>query len=626
MGDEKSPAVGVKNSSLADMLAIEPDALKLYFDMTAYDGSLDRESLLTEFKLSTKKLDKCISQLQNRGLVRQNQDNTFEAIAPIEAVMIVLTNIRGSLRQLREQFPQELTQGLPSMSPEFQQQLDRLPSIIFDIRSTIDKALNSVLIKFQAKAEDLHAAPNFEVFTNDLHQTLIEEVNQRINEVRSQLDDFGTLETFSAVLEKLKNDVFDIVNISLSDMKEKAFRLHELEQFKETLADFWNTTPSVISSHLTTFEQEMSTLEASLGDLFETKYRLGAFKGVIENFAREHIMTAVRTLKKNFQISLTESIQDHLQYVQERYSKVSVAALQNFEQLREKLANWVKMALDMAFNEVAHRNKEAAADLASELKDITYDFQRKFAEGLEETISAVNSKARELDVQLEQVATQVPRLHEQEIRPKLDKILAKAEKRLEKFARGVPKTLEEWRLEYLQTAQKQVRTLLDQAQAQATFAAHGLNQVWQRSRETTPEAFDLYHFVIGQDEFESQLVSHIGKARHNLLIILPRGITIKQAFIQMIPSDVRVRLVISDSPESPSTKKLLKEFGKLDNLQIRQDPRSEMWGILSDFKEILLGNTAKGTANVVGIASSHEDHVELLRPLLETRWLHARSL
>ena len=59
---------------------------------------------------------------------------------------------------------------------------------------------------------------------------------------------------------------------------------------------------------------------------------------------------------------------------------------------------------------------------------------------------------------------------------------------------------------------------------------------------------------------------------------------------------------------------------------MRHDPRGDLWGVVRDFEEIILGNVSKGKTNVVGIASSHEDHVELLRAIMETRWMHARSL
>ena len=92
----------------------------------------------------------------------------------------------------------------------------------------------------------------------------------------------------------------------------------------------------------------------------------------------------------------------------------------------------------------------------------------------------------------------------------------------------------------------------------------------------------------------------------------------------MIPSDVRVRIIMADPPDAKSVKSFQRVAEKNPNFQIRYDPRGDIWGALRDFEEIILGNTARGTANVVGIASSHEDHVELFRAIMENRWLHAR--
>jgi hypothetical protein len=165
-----------------------------------------------------------------------------------------------------------------------------------------------VFFEFQEKAKTLRGAPTFEAFADDLYAELVEEVDMHMMETRNQLNEFESIEAFTAVLNKLKNDVFDIVNISLSDMREKSFRLHELDTFRETLAELWSITPSIVESHLAEFEQETSTLEASLGDLMETKYRLGAFKGVIENFTRDHIMTSVKKLKENFQTDCSSAV------------------------------------------------------------------------------------------------------------------------------------------------------------------------------------------------------------------------------------------------------------------------------------------------------------------------------
>lgn len=615
-----------KQPSLAELLDISPPAVTLYFELAAEPTSYPKAEIQENHGLSEKKADQYLSELQTCGLVRRNPDETYEAVAPVEAVMIALTRVRDLLRQLQTDFPERIETGIPEIDVSVKKEVEILPYQLETLRTKIDQSLDSAFEGFRGKAHTLQSTPTFEAFTENLQTQLLSEVDERIMETRNQLNDFETIDAFINVLNKLKNDVFDIVNISLSDMREQSFRLHELDEFRETLIELWNLTPSVVEEHLAEFEQEMSALEASLGDLMETKYRLGAFKGVIENFARDHIMTAVKRLKSNFQVSLTEAIQDHLKEAQERFEEVATAAHQEFDKLRGQLAEWVHNALDLAFSEVIQRNQKATTELADRLADLTQTFQEKFATGLEDSVKKVSLQARELDTQLAQVPDILDQLRNQEFTPQLDQMVAQSERHLTKITHDIPKAFEEWRKNYIRTTNAQISSLLQEAEGHVSLATQSVNQFWRRSKESESTTFDLYQFVVGEKEFQSYVASQIARARSHLFIILPRAIRVKVKLLKMIPSNVQVRLVVADTPASKMVQSIQRLAEKNSNFQVRHDPRGDIWGVIHDSEEILLGNTSKGTANVVGIASSHEDHVELLRSIMETRWLHARSL
>ncbi len=616
----------IRSSSLAELLHVSQQAINLYFQLVQDAGSITKSQILENQGLSSKQAEQYLTELQACGLVRRNPDDTLEAIMPIEALMLALTGIRNLLRELRKDFPKKVSNGIPSINNTVQSRLDTLPSQLEKIQNAVNKTLDKVLNDFHSKAMNLQSFPTFETFADNIQSKLLEEVDTQMMEVRNRLNEFESIEALTNVLSKLKNDVFDIVNISLSDMREKAFRLHELETFRETLIELWNITPSIVEEHLTTFEQEMSTLEASLGDLMETKYRLGAFKGVIENFAKEHIMTAVRKLKANFQISLTEAIQDHLKQVQERFEEVSRAAYHEFDKLREQLAEWVRNALDLAFSEVIQRNQRAASDLALRLEELTLVFRDRFASGLYDSVKQVKLQAHELDKHLNRIPEQLSLLREKEIAPQVDFLMKQSEIELGKITHDLPKAFVDWRMNYLQTVNTQMTSLLEKTEGHLNLATQSLNQFWRRSKETEATTFDLYQFVIGETEFQSYVASLIARSRKHLYLILPRSIKVKLKLLNMIPSDVHVRIVAADNPDSKLVKSLEKVAIKNPNFQLRHDPRGDVWGVVRDFEEIIIGNTSKGTTNIVGIASSHEDHVELLRSIMETRWLHAKSL
>jgi hypothetical protein len=615
-----------KKPSLAELLNVSPPAVTLYFELAAEPNSYPKAEIQENHGLSEKKTDQYLSELQTCGLVRRNPDETYEAVAPVEAVMIALTRVRDLLRQLQTDFPERIETSIPEIDVSVKKEVEILPYQLETVRTKIDQSLDLAFEGFRGKAHTLQSTPTFEAFAENLQTQLLSEVDERIMETRNQLNDFETIDAFINVLNKLKNDVFDIVNISLSDMREQSFRLHELDDFRETLKELWNITPSVVEEHLAEFEQEMSALEASLGELMETKYRLGAFKGVIENFARDHIMTAVKRLKSNFQVSLTEAIQDHLKEVQERFEEVSKVAHQEFDKLREQLAEWVRNALDLAFSEVIQRNQKATTELADRLAVLTQFFKEKFAVGLEDSVKKVRLQARELDTQLAQVPDILDQLRNQEFTPQLDQMVAQSERHLTKITHDIPKAFEEWRTSYIRATNTQISSLLQEAEGHVSLATQSVNQFWRRSKESESTAFDLYQFVVGEKEFHSYMASQIARARSHLFIILPRAIRVKVKLLKMIPSNVQVRLVVADTLATKMVQSIQRLAEKNSNFQVRHDPRGDIWGVIHDSEEILLGNTSKGTGNVVGIASSHEDHVDLLRSIMETRWLHARSL
>ncbi|MFX1581179.1 MAG: hypothetical protein ACFFCJ_03065 [Promethearchaeota archaeon] len=614
-----------KQSSLADLLHISPAAVSLYYELAAEPSPYLKAEIEEQHGLSVKKADQYLSELQTCGLVRRNPDETYEAVAPIEAVLMALTRVRALLRQLQTDFPNRLESGIPGLNVKVKKEVDTLPYQLETLRTNIDKSLDTAFERFRGKVHAIQTAPSFESFATNLQTQLLAEVDERMMETRNQLNDFESIDAFINVLNKLKNDVFDIVNISLSDMREQSFRLHELDEFRETLVELWNVTPSIVEEHLADFEQEISILEASLGDLMETKYRLGAFKGVIENFAQDHIMTAIKHLKSNFQVSLTEAIQDLLQEAQERFEEVAKAAHQEFEKLREQLAAWVQNALNIAFSEVIQRNQKASTNLADRLAELTYTFQQQFADGLEDSVKKVSLQARELDAQLAEVPDILDQIRSQEFSPLLDQMVVQSERHLTKITHDIPKTFTEWRNEYIQATNAQITSLLQEAEGNLSLATQSVNQFWRRSKESEPTAFDLYQFVAGEKDFQSQMASQIARARSQLFIILPRSIRLKIKLLRMIPREVRVRIVVADTPASKAVQSLQRIADKHSNFQIRHDPRGDIWGVIHDSEQIILGNTSKGVANVIGISSSHEDHVELLRTIMETRWLHARS-
>ncbi len=612
--------------SLADLLHITQAAVSLYYELAAAPNPYQKAEIAEQYGFSAKKVEQCLSELQTCGLVRRNPDDTYEAVAPIEAVMIALTRVRNLLRQLQTDFPDRVESGIPRIDTKVKNDVDRLPYQLETLRTNIDQSLDTAFERFRGKVHVIQTAPSFEGFAKNLQVQLLAEVDERMMETRNQLNDFESIDMFINVLNKLKNDVFDIVNISLSDMREQSFRLHELEEFRETLAELWNVTPSIVEEHLADFEQEMSALEASLGDLMETKYRLGAFKGVIENFAQDHIMTAVKHLKSNFQLSLTEAIQNLLQEAQERFEEVAKAAHQEFNKLREQLAEWVQNALDLAFNEVIQRNQKASTELADRLAELTLTFQQLFAAGLEDSVKRVSLQAQELDAQLAQVPDILDQIRNQEFSPQLDQMVAQSERHLTKITHDIPKAFTEWRNEYIRVTNAQITSLLQEAEGHVTLATQSVNQFWRRSKETEPTTFDLYQFVIGEKAFQSHMASHIARARSQLFIILPRAIRLKVKLLRMIPREVRVRIVVADTPTTKTVQSLQRIADKNSNFQIRHDPRGDIWGIIRDSEHIILGNTTRSVSNVIGISSSHEDHIELLRTVMETRWLHARSL
>jgi hypothetical protein len=613
-------------SSVADLLQVSSDAVSFFFELTAEETPLTPEEIQAKYSLSEKISEQYLTELQKTGLVRRNPDKTFEAIAPVEAVMLILTQIRNFLRQLRKELPDQMATGVPQISNALQNTIESLPYQLETLRIDIDRTLDKAFEEFHRKTDSIEGSQAFDAFTLKLYDQLISEVDERMMETRNQLNEFESIDNFIRVLNKLKNDVFDIVNISLSDMREQAFRLHELDEFREDLVELWSITPSIVEGHLSAFEQEMSTLEASLGDIMDTKYRLGAFKGVIENFARDHIMASVKALKQNFQLSLTEAIQDHLRKTQERFEEASTAAHREFNKLREQLADWVRNALDLAFNEVIERNQKTTSDLATQLAELTEHFRTSFIAGLDDSIKAVKLQAREVDRQLAQVPPTLTGLRERELTTRLDQLIEKSEQTLTALSHDLPKAYTTWRTNYLTTVNSQVASLLDQAEGNITLATQSVNQFWRRSKESEPSTFDLYQFVIGEKEFKSYVTHLIAKTRNHLLLLLPRTTSatrVTQKLLKMIPSDVRVRIIMADSPGTKPVQSVQHVVEKNPNFQIRHDPRGDIWGAIRDFEEIILGNTSKGTANIVGIASSHEDHVDLFRTVMENRWLHA---
>jgi len=611
---------------------LSTEAVDLYFVMASKREPVSLEELRDSGVCNPDRIEQVVGQLVEQGLVRRIPvDGRYEAIAPVEAVAVHLESLRESLQELKESLPQQLDESLRVhiQEEELRRRLSELSDLAPELGMFISSALRELLGSFHAQAEELRGAPAFEALTEKLKSTLLRDVERRMAQIQSITFKCQSVEEFNALTSQLKRDLLDIIGISLSDLGEKTFRLREMEEFRRYLAQLREETPALVERHLSTFEKEMSTLEASIGDLFETKYKLGAFKGVVEHFVREHVMKALQELEANLQRSLTESFQEFLATAQERFEEASAAAQQSFEELKKTLATRLEEAMDLALGEAAHRYQESAAGISEELEQIAKKFQECFAKELDAVISTVKANARQVDQKLLETVSRLSQLQEKELTPHIDSLVQKVERIIGSTARQAPKTLKQIRSEVVQTVEEKVTPLIEETGAYLALASKSLDVLWRRAAEYEPSVFELYRFLQGEEEFTACLTDLLVRTRRHLLIMLPRPDLAHPHISQLLERLLlfaSVRLVVGGDKKSPALRQLQEMAAAYPNLQIRHDPRGDLWGALRDHEEILIGRTARGIPNVNGISSRHEDHVSLLRPLLENRWVRARPI
>jgi hypothetical protein len=222
--------------------------------------------------------------------------------------------------------------------------------------------------------------------------------------------------------------------------------------------------------------------------------------------------------------------------------------------------------------------------------------------------------------------TNVTRLHSEKMTPKIDQIARRTENQIARLANTLPKTFEQWRTHYLESVENQLNVALQQAQARISLAAEGMDQFWRRSKVAESASFKLYRFVEGQPDFQGEFTSVVSRARRSLLLVLPRAAPGRYELLKLVPKSVQIRIVVADEPGSPEFEPLRSVIASAANIQVRYEQRSDLWGVVRDSEELLLGSTARGSTQIAGVASKHEDQVELFRPLLETRWSHARPV
>ncbi|MHA2314683.1 MAG: hypothetical protein ACXACF_05290, partial [Candidatus Hermodarchaeia archaeon] len=175
--NEESLPEPKKGASLAELLHVSPPAVGLYFEMATEPTAFPKGEIQENHGLTTKKVNQYLDELQTCGLIRRNPDDTFEAVAPIEAVMLALTRVRNLLRQMREEFSEKMSQGIPGMSADAQNKVDALPFQMDKLQTDIDGSMSRVFFEFQEKAKTLRGAPTFEAFADDLYAELVEEVD-----------------------------------------------------------------------------------------------------------------------------------------------------------------------------------------------------------------------------------------------------------------------------------------------------------------------------------------------------------------------------------------------------------------------------------------------------------------
>jgi len=145
--------------------------------------------------------------------------------------------------------------------------------------------------------------------------------------------------------------------------------------------------------------------------------------------------------------------------------------------------------------------------------------------------------------------------------------------------------------------------------------------LWEISQREDILVYQDFWFFRSIDSAISSINGVLERTKVNVLIIVPSIKYIDLAKIGSLPKKVRIRIAthIEDNKQS------LIQLKTLPNVAIREYKRQDMFGVIRDGEEIVIGPYTK-EGKTVGFGSRILEHVQRFKPLLESIWIEAEKI
>ncbi len=539
---------------------------------------------------------------------------------------------------LADSVPQKLLKEYAQLESKFRQasQLGQFRSYITTLKSNVPQELATQFRKFQDAIEKVRekifvtSKDQFQEWLKIMDDVFGQFINAFIQEIA-----IGELDKLKVIFEQ---EVITGVTNILSKVEQQVMEASKgvetefanfgnwlganvVPGFKNALADVETGAVQVTSAIQqgverlgSWFTQEViQHLEVTLSDIEKGADQLST-----------SIEEGLSHLKQWFSSDVIEGFTTALSEVDQGASYAFEAVEKGFDNLKTWFKKDVVTDISSTLATIEKSADSASNIITTEFTKLRNWFNTDLIRSISEILSTVELKIGDASKAVTKEFFDLRQQLERDVVKTTKETLAKVEEKVGSATTLITDSINRIRSTYAERVVTATRDMLTNVEDRVTRSQDTMYSLWEYAKSVVSYRFKDVWFVIGKEGTMAQINETVTKAKARLLIIAPELEDIDPIPILELKKHVAIRVAANIDPKSPKCQEVITQLAQRPNIELRNYPDKNVWGISRESEETLL-SAVSGVGDVAGIATVVSEHQKMFVPILEDCWLKGRK-
>ncbi|MFX1452256.1 MAG: hypothetical protein ACFFCM_15570, partial [Promethearchaeota archaeon] len=281
--------------------------------------------------------------------------------------------------------------------------------------------------------------------------------------------------------------------------------------------------------------------------------------------------------------------------------------------------------LKATLSEVDQSADSAASIIEKEFAELHNWFNKDIVSGVSEILGNVEEEVGKSSKAVVDGFSELRDKLEKEVVNTATDTMAKVENKVGSASEMMTSSIENMRRTHSEKVVESLRKMLEDVENRVSRSQETMYSLWERAKSLVTFRFQDVWFVLGREGARAQINETLAKAKARALIVAPELKDIDAVPILNLKPHVAIRISTFIDPTDPKSADVLSQLSARENLELRNYPDKNIWGIARENEEVFIGAVSE-LGDIAGIASVVGEHQKMFVPILEDAWLKGRKV